>query len=70
MTPAAAGGTYVTPTAAADAYVTSSAAAALDICVTLTTVGGTGYSPYIFRHLCDSGCTRRHIRDFGCGSQP
>ena len=35
MTPAAAGGTYVTPTAG-DTYVTSAAAAALHICVTPT----------------------------------
>ena len=38
MTPAAAGGIYVTPTAVGDTYVTSAAAVALDICVTPTAV--------------------------------
>ena len=41
MTPAAAGGTYVTPTAFGDTYVTLAAATALDICATPTAAGGT-----------------------------
>ena len=41
MTPAGAGGTYVTPTAAGDTFVTSAAAAALDIYVTPNAVLGT-----------------------------
>ena len=78
MTPTAAGGTYVTPTAAGDTYVTSAAAAALDICVTPTAAGGTWVIPTAFLgtyvtlaapgDTCsDTDCTRRHIRDFGCG---
>ena len=41
MTPAGAGGTYVTQTAFRDTYVTLAAAAGLDICVTPTAAGGT-----------------------------
>ena len=41
MTPAAAGGIYVTLTAFGDTYVTSAAATALDICATPTAAEGT-----------------------------